>query len=96
MQNGDKVPGRIVNVGICQKSHNLFKFKFYFICTIHKYLQSKIVMIYISIIQTGFRRKSKDLFESVSLTCSIAKMMCVLCFVRVCLYVLCGHLLGKG
>ena len=25
--------------------------------------------------------------------CSV---MCLLCFVRVCLYVLCGHLLGKG
>ena len=22
--------------------------------------------------------------------------LCLLCFVRVCLYVLCGHLLGKG
>ena len=30
-------------------------------------------MIYISIIQTGFRRKSEDLFESVSLTCSICQ-----------------------
>ena len=25
--------------------------------------------------------------------CSV---LCLLCFVRVCLYVLCGHLLGKG
>ena len=38
-------------------------------------MQSKTVIIYISIIQTGFRRKSKDLFESVSLTCSIAKFV---------------------
>ena len=28
-----------------------------------------------------------------SLFCSV---LCLLCFVRVCLYVLCGHLLGKG
>ena len=49
-------------------------FKLYFICRIHKYLQSNTVIIYISIIQTGFRRKSEDLFESVSLICSIAEM----------------------
>ena len=36
---------------------------------IHKYLQSITVIIYISIIQTGFRRRSEDLFESVPLTC---------------------------
>ena len=27
---------------------------------------------------------------------SFCSVLCLLCFVRVCLYVLCGHLLGKG
>ena len=26
----------------------------------------------------------------------LCSVLCLLCFVRVCLYVLCGHLLGKG
>ena len=42
-------------------------FKLYFICTIHKYFQSNTVIKYMSILQTGLRRKSKDLFKSVSL-----------------------------
>ena len=32
-------------------------------------------------------------FVDLSCFCSV---LCLLCFVRVCLYVLCGHLLGKG
>ena len=31
----------------------------------------------------------------VDLLC-FCSVLCLLCFVRVCLYVLCGHLLGKG
>ena len=45
----------------------LLKFKFYFICTINKYLHSNTVITIYSIIQKGLnRRKSEDLFENAS------------------------------
>ena len=36
-----------------------------------------------------------DCTSFVDLLC-FCSVLCLLCFVRVCLYVLCGHLLGKG
>ena len=36
-----------------------------------------------------------DFTSFVDLFC-FCSVLCLLCFVHVCLYVLCGHLLGKG
>ena len=48
---------------------------------------------------TAKRLRDDDEFDEdeafVGLLC-FCSVLCLLCFVRVCLYVLCGHLLGKG
>ena len=68
------------------------QFKLYFICTIHKYLQSNTVIIEISITQTGFRRKFEDSFESVFLKCSIIQFT-LRCCDRLRIYVIYKNIL---
>ena len=54
-------------------------------------------------VYSGLTRPSSKIFywpfqggtSFVDLLC-FCSVLCLLCFVRVCLYVLCGHLLGKG
>ena len=49
--------------------------------------------------QIATKKGAKNTFQGgtsfVDLLC-FCSVLCLLCFVRVCLYVLCGHLLGKG
>ena len=43
--------------------------------------------------KTNIMDRFSNLFLNAKCETSV---LCLLCFVRVCLYVLCGHLLGKG
>ena len=57
------------------------------------YFEQMVGQIYLAELQLNKANSSDTEAPFLDLSCSV---LCLLCFVRVCLYVLRGHLLGKG
>ena len=55
--------------------------------------QPRPLNLFIAIVSLSLTYQGGTSFVDLLCFCSV---LCLLCFVRVCLYVLCGHLLGKG